>query len=372
MSRVVFTGAGASRSFGLPLTGELLGLILNGIDESTLFTGQNAGKWQQRSRAALSKYLRRLLPGIKLIDSDQLPMVTEVFSMVDYAINYGELLPIGTIADHREFRRLLILAITDIIMRDFEVDWDPNDVTEKRQAEVFNAMCRYLKATTNGPVNLISTNYDITLESRLYDPYQGPDIARQIDLGYDWRSVAGQVQTRATNPKLRVLKLHGSFDTLRCPYCGHVYFNPYGTIARQAFRTERDGDNMCECNDQDILGVHIVSMSLVRDIRDANLLSVWRSALETLRTADEWVIIGYSMPQEDLAIRSLLMRAYHGAGKKKPRITIVQHGDKARAAYQALFPDAMYFEQGLEQYLIETGFLNGMSSSLTDIKKAKK
>lgn len=371
MSRVVFTGAGASKSFGLPLTGDLLGLILQGIKEATLFEGQNNPKWCKRSRRALSNYLTRLLPGIELIDPETMPMVTEVFSMVDYAINAGELLPIGTIADHREFRHLLILAITDIIMSDFEVDWDRNDPTEGRQADVFNAMVRYLRATPKGPINLISTNYDITLESRLYYPFQDSNIAKQVDLGYDWRSVAGKVQTRASKPKLRVLKLHGSLDTLHCPYCGHVYFNPYGTIAWQAFRIDSDEDNMCECNDRDILGVHIVSMSLVRDIRDANLLSVWRSALETLRTANEWVIFGYSMPQEDLAIRSLLIRAYHGAGKKKPKITIVQHGDKAKPAYMSLFPNAKYFDQGLEQYLIKKGFLSDTSQSSKVIKKAK-
>jgi hypothetical protein len=55
--------------------------------------------------------------------------------------------------------------------------------------------------------------------------------------------------------------------------------------------------------------MQIVSPSFVRDIRSANLSSVWQSALDWLRLADDWIIIGYSFPDEDLNIRSLFARA---------------------------------------------------------------
>lgn len=371
-SRVVFTGAGASRSFGLPLTGDLLGLILDGIKNASLFRGHNKRAWQAASREQLERYLGRLLPGLKEIeDPSKLPMVTEVFSMVDYALNSGELLPIGTISEHREFRHLLILAIADIIMSDWEENWDATVTTESRHMEVCDALCKYLQAVNKGPINLITTNYDITIDSRLYERMSRKTIEGQLDLGFDWRSVGGNVRTRPQDPTLRILKLHGSFDTLHCPYCGHVYFNEHGSIAWQAFRTELDDLNTCECSERDALGIHIVSMSLVRDIRDANLLSVWRSALETLRTASEWVIIGYSMPQEDLAIRSLLMRAYHGANVK-PKITIVQQGNKAEASYKALFPHATYVGNGLEEFLIAQGFLTKQANQTSAAKAIKK
>ena len=35
------------------------------------------------------------------------------------------------------------------------------------------------------------------------------------------------------------------------------------------------------------------------------------AALEDLRCADEWIMAGYSLPSEDVAIRSLLLRAFH-------------------------------------------------------------
>jgi hypothetical protein len=85
-------------------------------------------------------------------------------------------------------------------------------------------------------------------------------------------------------------------------------------------------------------------------VRDANLLNVWKCALELMRTADRWVIIGYSLPPEDLAIRSLLMRAYATA-VKQPKVVVVQEGGAAKPRYSLIFPDLEYHESGLEAFL---------------------
>ena len=82
--------------------------------------------------------------------------------------------------------------------------------------------------------------------------------------------------------------------------------------------------------------------SLVRDIRDPNLLAIWVHALELLRTADEWTVIGYSLPPEDIAIRYLLIRAYNSRGEKeRPRIRVVQLGasNEVRSRYKLFFPN---------------------------------
>src|SRR5262245_60995870 len=177
------------------------------------------------------------------------------------------------------------------------------------------------------------------------------NVYKIIDLGFDWRHIRTQeVHTRPEKPVLRVYKLHGSLDTLVCRSCGYVYFNAWGTIAHQAFRKTLDRKNTCECREDLPLELHIVSPSLVRDVRDANLLSVWRSALAWLRTCDRWIIVGYSLPPEDLAIRSLLLRAYHGA-ESRPEIIVVQSGQKLEPRYRVLFPECHYWGEGLEKSL---------------------
>lgn len=96
----------------------------------------------------------------------------------------------------------------------------------------------------------------------------------------------------------------------------------------------------------------LITPSLVRDIREVNLLEVWKHSLELLREAEEWVLIGYSFPSEDIAVRSLILRAAQGR-KTPPRVTVVQKGDDphTRARYEVFFPGCGYLTNGLEEYI---------------------
>lgn len=88
--------------------------------------------------------------------------------------------------------------------------------------------------------------------------------------------------------------------------------------------------NICECGG--LLRGTLVVPSTVRNVRDANLLGIWQAALEEIRLADRLIILGYSMPAEDITVRSLLMRALNGrprassdSREEKPlRVEVVQ------------------------------------------------
>jgi hypothetical protein len=49
-----------------------------------------------------------------------------------------------------------------------------------------------------------------------------------------------------------------------------VYFNELGVVAAQAFVRRPNDDNTCHCHKSARLALHIVSPSLVRDMREAN------------------------------------------------------------------------------------------------------
>jgi hypothetical protein len=158
--------------------------------------------------------------------------------------------------------------------------------------------------------------------------------------------------------------------------CDNIYVNPVGAIAYLSFllggeagAPERGdawlkdlwdwGANECHCGHRPLRHV-IVAPSYVRDVRDPVILGIWHSALEALREANEWVIVGYSLPPEDVAIRSMLLRAYQGRdGESKPRITIVQkqRQEPELTRYRLLLPAHEYFPKdddtpgGLEGYL---------------------
>lgn len=65
------------------------------------------------------------------------------------------------------------------------------------------------------------------------------------------------------------------------------------------------------------------------------------------------MIAGYSFPAEDVAIRSMFLRAWDGR-EKKPRITVIQRGNaETEETYRAFFPRVAlnYLNDGLEAFI---------------------
>lgn len=347
MRTALFTGAGASYAIGYPLTSELLPMVRERLNNAELFE-ITANADAVGYRKELRDYLIRLLPGFDDIEAHDLPLITDVFSLVEYSIISGEALSIGDDKALRRCRDLLKQAMTDIFLENFNRDYDPSKEDETREEKVLHDLAAWIKARKQ-ELGLVTTNYDIGVEYALYGN-RGYDI-EAVDMGFDWRDPSeGYEHTRPRRPDFRIYKLHGSFNLLRCSTCGYVYFNSDGSIAHQAFRKKLDRNNTCHCRNDIRLELQIISPSLVRDVRDANLLSIWRSALEWMRTAERWVIVGYSLPPEDLAIRSLLLRAYATA-KTTPKVTVVQFGNEAKRHYRLLFPKCDYRDDGLERFL---------------------
>ena len=148
----------------------------------------------------------------------------------------------------------------------------------------------------------------------LFDVIGNNLVAEEIDFGFNWRDPGtARLNPRPLNPHIAFFKLHGSLNWLRCDLCGQVYVNPQEAIAYLSFSDRQASANTCECGWSPLRHL-IVAPSMVRDVRDTHLLNVWRSATEALRTATEWFIVGYSLPAEDLAIRSMLLRAFAAQG----------------------------------------------------------
>ena len=120
-----------------------------------------------------------------------------------------------------------------------------------------------------------------------------------------------------------------------------------------AYKRDVSDDNRCHCGHSK-LEVQIVSPSFVREMLAPNLISVWQSALNWLRDADDWIIIGYSFPDEDLNIRSLFTRAL-ASRRNSPYITAIQLGsnESIRMRYESFFPRGQlkFLTSGLEQFL---------------------
>ncbi len=347
----LFTGAGASKAIGYPVTSDLLPLIRTGLKSGDLFDGFNDKAADGKRAKMLLGYLNQLLPGFRAAEDSDLPLITDVLSLVEHALVSGEALPVGGPDELRRFRDLLKQAIVSVLLEVHLAAWNPEDRDDTRQKGVLTVFRKWVEGRADG-LGIVTTNYDIGLDGELYNKGRFSPLQQHLDLGFDWRLVenSGRIVPRPAKPSLRIFKLHGSLDLLRCSLCGHAYFNPDGSIIHQAFRDKLDEHNTCHCNGLVRLESHIVAPSLVRDIRDANILSVWRSAFEWMRNCRRWVIVGYSLPPEDLAIRSLLIRAY-AVAQEKPKIVVVQRSKDQEARYRVLFPDCDYRSDGLDAFL---------------------
>jgi hypothetical protein len=355
----VFLGAGASKPFGYPLTAELLTKIVTSLGASD-FLKVLPGEHAKRHRERLRRYLLQLMPGESL-RLKNLPLVTSLLSMLDYSIATGQSVMAERSMDEiRQARRLLERAVLEVIAEE-----DPFSGRAGRLLLQFSDFLKDLRTEKAAcPLGVITTNYDMAADEAVFEAagigvtgnglfWVEDDIAAHIDFGFRWLQATEDLIScpRPPRPRACLLKLHGSTNWLRCPLCDNIYINHVGAIWKQAYRGKTDHLNRCHCS-RTKLEAQIVSPSFVREMREPNLLGAWKTALDVLRDAREWVIIGYSFPDEDLGVRALFTRAY-GSRTTRPHITVVQRDAASRNRYSAFFEPGRlsYCVGGLEVFV---------------------
>jgi hypothetical protein len=238
----------------------------------------------------------------------------------------------------------------------------------KRELDIARRLSHWaLHGATTGRASrftLVSTNYDTVVESQLFGQLikHGLSIGERIDLGMPWRDAfKNRLHLRPPGARLALYKLHGSLNWLRCEVCGHITVNVRQRIAPVEYWDGKKRSRSQECWCDGLLRSVLVTPSVVRDVRDANLLGIWQAAVEDLRMADEWIFVGYSLPAEDIAIRSLIVRAWHGRRHADLRVRVVQFEDcpppsDTQQRYGLLFPPvnlkaADYTRNGVEGFV---------------------
>lgn len=189
-----------------------------------------------------------------------------------------------------------------------------------------------LRSFPDASVSFITFNHDLVIEKAIQLASQ---TKRYAHISWNLRSTYGLRFERWPKPRgrkgaftlqsqespydIRIFKLHGSMNWL---YPVSDLDDP-----KNAFRIPR-GDLMCS-NDSDIYPTYEISqregykdlVPLVvppvyeKSEQISRLLSpVWNSAIELIRSAGNLIVFGYSMPDADLAARSMLRRAVHQNG----------------------------------------------------------
>jgi hypothetical protein len=155
---------------------------------------------------------------------------------------------------------------------------------------------------------ILSLNYDIIADNALFQSLR----PRQIDYGLPVRYTLENARRRKryilqhSSPLL--YKIHGSLNWLYCPLCQQLDV----TMGLKGVRYIYEGDPDFVCPDcHSRYEPLIITPTLLKTYDNILLREVWRQAEDKVSKADEVVFIGYSLPDADVQLRCMLLRALY-------------------------------------------------------------
>ena len=314
-SSVYFLGAGASVDAGVPLTDGLLSALTNGLELGDLrnFIDRFGFEGEGQSIIDLINFINSAIrhdqPLNKHFDIETLCRIRDhitvhLSSVIHKSAKKGELLKLPEDAKDQPFAR------------------------ERRIMPYFRAFARKL-ATRKRSIRtelppgdvVITTNYDTNLDAALFELTYADETGMDRDgckltdvyLGSSEFRDPYTDEYAFSDPAHTVdlFKLHGSFNWLYCPRCHRIFIAAFGSSVDFLMGDDKNVDETtCFCDYP--LDPVIVAPSAEQEISNPHLRGIWINAYHALERADRIIICGYSLPPQDLAIRSLFYRAIDG------------------------------------------------------------
>lgn len=389
--KIVFIlGAGASKSIGLPLQGEMLKHIFilkpNEVPISSSFIDIELNKNEQqllelyeefnKERLILARFIidnfGNSTMKIELCNFEMEIEHKELFVMKDIDRGYMKIFDVAykvkvTLEDLFTFFDKIIIG------REHFRTYSSNSIqsihTALRKCIIFTLAyhCAIIEkkgncldsfaeflirkqkeaSTKSEDISVITMNWDAYLDKRLFclcNEYNEQGKRKKIlpdlcfyDYSYNQkqkRIVSTQIKAKGCN-NIKLLKLHGSINWLICPYCGRVFVDYYFDIAVDEMK------NDCYCplcynefgDKAPIMNSMLITPTFLKDLNNLNIKNIWHNALIELTEADKVVFIGYSFPDADFEMRCLLKKAL----KPDTKIEVVLHDKDNPEYYSSIF-----------------------------------
>lgn len=310
---VVLFGAGATKACGGPLTNEILPQAFEPMVRSRIehqdyidlldrFLIENFHLPQQQADRTESDY----------------PALPLLLSLVDMAIDRDQ--PMGvdwTVDQLRKVRRALQYMVFALL--EYKLRW----LSHNYYVDLLDA----LDPARDGTPAVISLNYDIIVDNAIvkhsgYLPDYGCDISTEL--------CGAQPPHRVT-----LLKIHGSLNWSYCPFCDRLDLG-----VSESGKTYKMLDELYKVNPLEpryscrgfscpqcstFVEPVLITPTQLKDYRNPHVQGVWTLAERVLRGAKRAIIVGYSLPDDDLDVIYLLKRGLGQLANQAPRnITVVE------------------------------------------------
>jgi NAD-dependent SIR2 family protein deacetylase len=176
--------------------------------------------------------------------------------------------------------------------------------------EIFLRLVRTSKAA------IITTNWDIVLESSKQFPLEGGWVDYESVTAHDATSNKVNPLTEVSGFKHHILKLHGSLNWGFCDNCERIYYLNKEIYEDLTLFDDDVASYGVECNNEACRENHIKLKTVIvpptlSKLAKAQpqLVSIWNKAKDYLKLCNKIYFIGYSFPETDMQMRIFISNA---------------------------------------------------------------
>ena len=381
---VIILGAGSSKDFGMPLANEIFSQACKVLERKKALGGYEA---LEKAIQDVDEIIRLFYTNLPT-DKKDYPPLEEVLTTI-WRFIYNS-------PNEAKHERNFFKPLVDMLGLALAGS-HPSPFTDK--ADYINKTLKcddYFKAllATGDNIAFISLNYDVIIDTILNSFIDMDKIIH--DYTYRYRPLLNLTNgEECRKDGVMLLKPHGSLNLSFCPKCEQIFYfsdNIFTSIvhkrematcffcrdegkkipvepliipplyAKEEFinreRPVTDSSGRCVVTTQDKQVVVQTVYKKYRDLIDASMINL-------LKSADEIIIIGYSLPPYDFDFRILLLRGLmENKNRKNLPIKIITFNgdqDKQLHRYKHLAGDVKIVgEHGFYNYIAE--YLSGHSA----------
>jgi len=291
--------------------------------------------------------------------ANNLPALEDVLSQLDLALNEGRALSSSYTVDRiRTIRDNLVYGIAEVLRMSLARD-HPSDY--QLSQKLYEFVERLKRDDT-----IVSLNYDIVIDNKILSLGKPVNYGVPIRNGMEspWNGTWSWQPYIPSEGSCPLYKPHGSLNWLFCRTCQKLDVTAGMKSTHYIFS---DSALVCpDCGSR--YEALIVAPTMFKSYSNLILAEIWRAVEDRLANATEVIFVGYSLPDADVHLRCILMRALFKnrnrvSSPNAPVIRVLEYDthtpeeyyegapNLTHMRYQRLFGDVDFDPTGFGSYL---------------------